>query len=92
MNRFWKQWKHDYLLQLKTAHSVKEASGSAPAVKLSDVVLIIDDKLPRGRWKLAKIVEITPGRDNKVRSVMLQNSEGTLLRRAIQHICPLEIV
>ena len=36
------------------------------------MVLIKNDILPRGRWKIARIVNVTPGPDGVVRRVELQ--------------------
>ena len=39
---------------------------------MGEVVLIKNDLLPRGRWKIARIVKVTPGADGVVRRVVLQ--------------------
>ncbi|GFS69097.1 DUF5641 domain-containing protein [Nephila pilipes] len=41
-------------------------------------------------WPLAKIIELIPGRDGKIRTVKLKTQQGTVLR-PIQRIYPLEI-
>ncbi|GFT36256.1 DUF5641 domain-containing protein [Trichonephila clavipes] len=41
-------------------------------------------------WALAKIIELIPGRDGKIRTVRLKTQHGKILR-PIQRIYPLEI-
>ncbi|GFV82585.1 uncharacterized protein TNCV_2976941 [Trichonephila clavipes] len=41
-------------------------------------------------WALAKIIELIPGRDGKIRTVRLKTQHGKMLR-PIQRIYPLEI-
>jgi hypothetical protein len=86
---FWSRWKTDYLLQLRTAHFVHNPLANE-ALKIGEVVLIHNDKAPRLQWKIATVQSVTPGRDGKARSALLRCSDGTVLRRAVQHICPLE--
>ena len=31
--------------------------------KVGDVVLLVDDNLARGKWNLARVVEVFPGKD-----------------------------
>ncbi|GFS97239.1 uncharacterized protein NPIL_72611 [Nephila pilipes] len=49
-----------------------------------------DDNKKRLFWPLAKIIELIPGRDGKIRTVKLKTQHGTVLR-PIQRIYPLEI-
>jgi hypothetical protein len=83
-------WKEDYLLQLRTAHHVRNPLAN-DQLKHGEVVLIKDDKTPRLNWRLARVDQLIPGRDGRVRSAILRLSDGKHLRRAIEHICPLEV-
>ncbi|CAL8141591.1 unnamed protein product [Orchesella dallaii] len=63
---FWKRWSTDYLSKLQQRPrwwSKKEN------VKIGDLVLIKDDRLPPSSWKLGRIMEVHPGKDNLVRVV-----------------------
>ena len=40
--------------------------------RIGDLVLVIDEQLPRGQWPLALIKEVRLGRDDRVRSVRLR--------------------
>jgi hypothetical protein len=88
---YWERWRKDYIFQLKSLHEVRNQE-KGQIFKIGDIVLIMEDKLPRAAWKLAKIEEIVVGRDQKVRSLILKTGPKKTLRRAIQQVCPLEVV
>ncbi|GFT39614.1 DUF5641 domain-containing protein [Trichonephila clavipes] len=58
--------------------------------KIGEVVLVGDDNKKRLFWALAKIIELIPGRDGKIRTVRLKTLYGKILR-PIQRIHSLEI-
>ncbi|KAL2076831.1 hypothetical protein ACEWY4_027575 [Coilia grayii] len=89
MTRCWSRWRKDYLLDLKSAHRCDSLQPTS--LKVGDVVLLGDDHMPRQIWKLARVHELFPGRDGKVRSCAVRTSQGTLLRRPVQLLYPLEI-
>jgi hypothetical protein len=90
MDGFWHRWKQEYLLQLRSFHQV--AQPVAHSVQLGDAVLIADQKTARGQWKLAIVTELTPRRDQNVRSVVLRDANRRTLRRALRHVYPLEVL
>ncbi|XP_034088632.1 uncharacterized protein LOC117557059 [Gymnodraco acuticeps] len=47
-------------------------------VKVNDVVILQDNTIPRGQWKLARVVEVYPGGDGRVRRLKLLISDSTL--------------
>ncbi|GFT29500.1 hypothetical protein TNCV_2020691 [Trichonephila clavipes] len=77
--------KKQYLLDLRTAHPVKNPE-THPELKVGDVVLIEENTK---NWKLGKIERTLPGRDNKTRCYELKTSG--LLKRTVQHLYPLEL-
>ncbi|GFU29942.1 integrase catalytic domain-containing protein [Trichonephila clavipes] len=50
LNNFWRQWRKDYLLNLKSAHFANPTKETE--FKINDIVLIHDDRLPEayGNW------------------------------------------
>lgn len=62
---------------------------------MGDVVVVHDEHLPRGLWKLEKIVSVMKGRDGCIRgaTVKIGNKDGhkVLLNRPIQLLYPLEV-
>ena len=51
----------------------------------TDVVLISEDNIPRGKWKLAKIVDTFPRKDGQIRSVRVQTKQE-MLNRPVQKL------
>ena len=68
---------------------------------MNDIVLLQDDLAPRNEWKLARITEVYPGLDDRVRKLKLLVSDTTfdkkgksttkpvLLERPIQKVVTL---
>ena len=92
LNHFWTLWRNDYFLNLRERrqthlnHPRKQASNLP---KIGDVVLIKDD-LPRGKWKIGKILELNRGKDQEIRSAKLLMSSNKMLYRALNQLYPME--
>ncbi|GFV19516.1 integrase catalytic domain-containing protein [Trichonephila clavipes] len=78
--------RNEYLSQLIQKHNEKESRDP----QIGEVVLVGDDNKKRLFWALAKIIELVPGRNGKIRTVRLKTQHGKMLR-PIQRIYPLEI-
>lgn len=74
-NNFWSRWKKEYLFNLQ--HRQKWIKHRRNA-KVNDVVLLKDDTTPRNQWKLAKVIDVYPGKDGRVRRLKLLISDSTL--------------
>ncbi|XP_064472441.1 uncharacterized protein LOC135386466 [Ornithodoros turicata] len=85
---FWKRWKREYLLQLRSAH--QGAGGSPTALKPGDLVIVEDDRLPPLLWKTAIVVATHPGRDGIVRSFTIRLANGRETSRPAQRLYLLE--
>lgn len=83
---FWKRWQREYIttLQLRTKWTDKVNN-----VKVGDIVLMVDNRLPRNSWPLARVTEVFPGQDGLVRSVEIKTNSGVYLR-PVQKLCLLE--
>ena len=95
LNHFWRRWKHEYLAELREAHRYSRGSLIATPIAIGDVVLVHDEGLPRGFWKLARVRQVITGRDGLIRGAVLslpaKNGQTTTLRRPLQLLYPLEI-
>ncbi|EPB77220.1 hypothetical protein ANCCEY_03670 [Ancylostoma ceylanicum] len=67
----------------------KRSSQNQP--QLGSVVLLADEKNPRMEWELGIIVKLHPGEDCIVRSVSVRRANGTIVKRSINMLIPLEI-
>ncbi|GFS58772.1 integrase catalytic domain-containing protein [Trichonephila clavipes] len=77
------RFRNEYLSQLIQKHNEKESRDP----QIGEVVLVGDDNKKRLFWALAKIIELIPGRDGKIRTVRLKTQHGKMLR-PIQRIYP----
>lgn len=98
LNHFWNRWRTEYLNNLREAHyhaNRKSSDREYPYLSVGDVVVVHDEHLPRGLWKLGVVQEIIQGRDGKIRGALVKmakrDRQKDVLRRPIQLLYPLEI-
>ena len=72
LTHFWNRFCSQYLTSLSERHFSRNLPRDGRQPKVGEVVLIKNDLLPRGRWKIARIIKVTPGPDGVVRRVVLQ--------------------
>lgn len=89
VDAFWKSWIRDVFPLLVPR---RKWNTDRRNVRVDDVVLIADPNLVRGQWKLGRITEVYPGKDNRVRNVQVKTANGLLSRPVtkIVVICPVE--
>jgi hypothetical protein len=92
--RLWGYWYEEYLFSLHERskpfhHSGRNDSKSHPF--LNQIVLLTDTDVPRGKWKLARVIRLIPSKDGHVRSAEIKLWNGVRLRRATNHLIPLEV-
>ena len=58
-------------------------------VQIRDLVLVVEDNLPRGRWNIGQVVKTFPGNDGLIRTVEVQTKQGTF-KRPVVKLCLLE--
>ena len=96
LNHFWKRWRNEYLAELRESHRhlLKKSHGKT-RVSVGDVVIVHEEGLPRGFWKLGRIQALILGRDGKPRGAVVgiagKNRCFTSLNRPLQLLYPLEI-
>ena len=91
LKSFWNCWRKEYLVNLREHDQVKrQKSNNTLTPTVGDIVLI-GDKTPRSRWRLAQIVRLISGADDVVRAADVKISNGHVLQRALQHLYPLEV-
>lgn len=86
---FWKQWRKEYLLQLRSAHFA--ANRPATDFKEGDVVIVHSETSPHQLWKLARVIEVVRSSDGHVRSCKLKQQGGLIIIGPIQKLYPLEL-
>ena len=78
---FWKRWQSDYL----TTINQRSKWFRQKPVEVGDIVLVIDNKVPRTSWPLAIITRAHVSADGVIRSVSLKTggSVPKILERPI---------
>ncbi len=62
LNHFWRRWRSEYLNELRESHCYMAKKASQPPhVTKGYVVIVHDDALPRGLWKLERIQDVFTG-------------------------------
>ncbi|XP_069989478.1 uncharacterized protein [Penaeus vannamei] len=74
---FWKRWSKEYLplLQERQKWNINRRD-----VKKGDIVLALDERLPRGTWPLARVIEVMCDSDGHVRIAKLKTVSGEYIR------------
>ncbi|XP_022518476.2 uncharacterized protein LOC111188878 [Astyanax mexicanus] len=80
-NEFWIRWRKEYLLNLQIRQKWHKTRRN---MKVNDIVLLQDAQAPRNEWKLARITEVYPGLDGRVRKLRLQVSDTTFDKKGKQ--------
>ena len=98
LNHFWNRWRTKYLNELREAHrhSMRKTSTTEKSnLSIGDVVIVHDEQLPQGLWKLGRIQEHFKGRDGHYRGAFVRmavrDCQQVLLRQPIQLLYPLEL-
>lgn len=82
---FWRRWQKEYLVNLNknTRWYSKKVN-----IALDDIVIVVDDTLPRNMWPIGKIQRVYEGKDGKIRVVEVKTQSG-IYKRPVAKICKL---
>ena len=77
MGLFWSRWQKEYvhLLQPRARWNSPQRN-----LKEGDVVLVVDEQIPRGLWRLGRICAVKESPDDLVRSVSIKSKTSILQR------------
>ena len=89
---FWRRWLKEYIPYLNVRQKWHEVTTN---LKPGDVVILVDDKMPRNAWQLGRVVEAFPSADELIRSVIIATRSPvshslTTLTRPFRKLCLLE--
>nr|XP_039251093.1 uncharacterized protein LOC120328630 [Styela clava] len=82
-DQFWIRWTKEYLPTLQTR---QKWTSKKRNMEVGDIVLLVDNTIPRGKWQTGRVMETTPDKLGAVRQVTVKTSRG-LLRRPIAKLC-----
>ena len=88
-DHFWIRWRNEYLLELRNSHRLKTRNAEGQTVAVGDVVIVHEDGLHRGLWKLGRVERLIKGKDGLVRGAVVKSTtpkkrNPTRLRRPLQ--------
>ena len=84
---FWHRWTKEYLPQLQQRQKWVQPKRN---VRIGDIVVIVDDTVPRNIWQMGRVIEVMPDKNGFVRRVRLQTKTSTLVRPISKLIMLLE--
>ena len=90
LQSFRQRWKKEYLTQLQEYHIATLAAQGEEVIPQVGEIVIMMESSSRPTWKLARVTQLHPSRDGKIRSVEIRKSNGNLARRPPQLLIPLE--
>jgi len=97
LKHFRDRFQQNYLAELRQTNLYrKRNTGDCRRLIIGDIVLIKDDiPLPRGRWRVGRIIELIVGRDGAVRGAKLKTTSNqgrhTTAYRPTKKLIPFEI-
>jgi hypothetical protein len=83
---FWHRWLREYVPTLQLRQKWLEPNRN---LQPGDLVMIVSESMPRGKWPLGLIIEAHQSEDGYVRSVTIKTSLGQVLRD-VRKVCLLE--
>ena len=86
-HRFWKRWVDQYIPQLQERQKWHK---QLPNLRVGDLVLILDEMMPRSLWPLGLVIQVNLGRDGLVRSCRLKTRHAKELVRPVNKLIMLE--
>ena len=73
MEGLWTRWRKEYLLEIRNSNRSSWQPGDKQLqVGVDDVVIIEDEKVPRGFWRLGTITKLLVGKDEMVRAEVVR--------------------
>ena len=85
-NQFWFRWRRECSPLLYTRQKWNMPQRDC---KVGDIVMFQDDDLPRNQWPLARVTEVLPSKDGRIRKVqilLVQDGKLKLLERPIHKL------
>ena len=93
LQHFWKRWQWEYLTTLRESHENKTA-GKGRSPMQGDVVVVHEDGVKRGLWKMGVVEGLIRGRDKEVRGAhvrVITNGRDVHITRPVQKLYPIEV-
>lgn len=85
-DHFWRRWTAEVVPSLTKR---KKWYADHRNIQVGDLVLVIDQNNPRGKWPFSRVDEIFIGQDRIPRSALVRNKDG-VYHRPVSKLCVIE--
>ena len=83
---FWQRWPSEYVTSLRECQKSFKAKNQLFPAK-NDLVLLYEEKQPRQKWLLGKIVDLIPSQDGQIRGArILLGKSGNTVDRPVNRL------
>ena len=92
-DHFWNRWRCEYMTDLREYHK-RKYEGQLRTVIAGDVVIVYEENVKRGFWKIGKVEEVIRGRDCVVRGAkvrVITKGKPVVINKPVQKLYPLEV-
>jgi hypothetical protein len=86
-DHFWTRWIKEFLPTLTCRQKWIDRK---PPIQIGDVVLVIDDKAPRGSWMKGIVVDVPETKDGQTRWAMIK-TQTNIYKRPTSKLCLLDV-
>ena len=91
LNHFWERWSKEYLATTRDLQKVNANKGVLD-IKVDDIVLTAQDKMPRQFWRLGRVLKVFTSRDYKVRATEVKVGKTEhIIRRPVNKLYRLNL-
>ena len=82
-DEFWRRWRREFL---PTIIQRQKWTDMKRNLLVGDIVIVVNENLPRGKWEMGRVICTYPARHGIVRYVDLKTQFG-ILKRPINELC-----
>ena len=79
----WTRWSKEYV---ETLWKISKWHTPSKNLQVGDIVCLRDEPMAPTRWPLARVVELHPGKDGKVRVATIETMKGRYRRPVIKMV------
>ena len=91
LNHFWERWSKEYLATTRDLQKVNANKGVLD-IKVDDIILTAQDKMPRQFWRLGRVLKVFTSRDYKVRATEVKVGKTEhIIRRPVNKLYRLNL-
>ncbi|XP_049887043.1 uncharacterized protein LOC126381635 isoform X1 [Pectinophora gossypiella] len=82
------KWHKQYIIQLQSRPKWRNVCNN---IKVGSLVIVKEDNVAPLLWPLARVVDVFPGADGKVRALSIKTCKGSIVKTSIHKVCILPI-